>query len=135
MRKVFLISKKRLLDLRGYQYSLAQKLLLEINKTHRNSKSSLLKQNSNEEKEMLPFVTQYQPLASTVYKKKKLNPHTKPSTTLPKFKEPPITSYGKGKSWQRATPRTEVSLLHGFYCSRSRSRGLSVKSREPLRKR
>ena len=54
------------MDLRGYQHSLAQKLLLEINKTHRNRKSSLLKQNSKEEKEMLPFLTQYQPLASTV---------------------------------------------------------------------
>ena len=29
-------------------------------------KSMLLKQNSKEEKEMLPFVTQYQPLVSTV---------------------------------------------------------------------
>ena len=53
------------MDLRGYQHSLAQKLLLEINKTHRNSKSSLLKQNSNEEKERLPFVTQYQPSYKT----------------------------------------------------------------------
>ena len=56
------------MDLRGYQHSLAEKLLLEIHKTPRNRKSSLLKQNSKEEIEMLPFVTQYQPLASTIKK-------------------------------------------------------------------
>ena len=32
------------------------------------------------------------------------------------------------------TPRAEVSLLHGFYRSRSRSRGLTVKPRQRLRK-
>ena len=38
---------------RGYQHSVTEKLLSEINKTHTNWKSSLLKQNSKEEKEML----------------------------------------------------------------------------------
>ena len=51
---------------RGYQHSVTEKLLSEINKTHRNWKSSLLKQNSKEEKEMLSFVTQYQPLVPLV---------------------------------------------------------------------
>ena len=38
---------------RGCRHSVTEKLLSEINKTHRNWKSSLLKQNSKEEKEML----------------------------------------------------------------------------------
>ena len=42
---------------RGYQHNLKTKLLSEINETHRNWKSALLK--------MLSFVTQYQPLVST----------------------------------------------------------------------
>ena len=60
---LFQIKKKRLMD-RGYQHSLTEKLLSEINKTRRNWKSSLLKQNGKEEKEISPFVTQYQPLLS-----------------------------------------------------------------------
>ena len=48
---------------RGYQHNLKTKLLSEINETHRNWKSALLKQNSKEEKEM-SFVTQNQPLVS-----------------------------------------------------------------------
>ena len=50
---------------RGYQHNLKTKLLSEINETHRNWKSALLKQKSKQEKEMLSFVTQYQPLVST----------------------------------------------------------------------
>ena len=65
LRKVFHISKERLMN-RGYQRNLKEKLLSEINETHRNWKSALLKQYSEEENEMLPFVTQYQPLVSTV---------------------------------------------------------------------
>ena len=49
---------------RGYQHSLTEELLSEINKTRRNWKSSLLEQNGKEEKEISPFVTQYQPLVS-----------------------------------------------------------------------
>ena len=49
---------------RGYQHNLKTKLLSEINETRRNWKSALLKQNSKEEKEMLSFVTQNQPLVS-----------------------------------------------------------------------
>ena len=51
---------------RGYQNNLKTKLLSEINETQRNWKSALLKQNSKEEKEMLSFVTQYQPLVPLV---------------------------------------------------------------------
>ena len=50
---------------RGYQHNLKTKLLSEINETHRNWKSALLKQNSKAEKEM-SFVTQYQLLVSTL---------------------------------------------------------------------
>ena len=50
---------------RGYQHNLKTKFLSEINETHRNWKSALLKQNSKEEKETLSFVTQNQPLVST----------------------------------------------------------------------
>ena len=50
----------------GYHHSLTEKLLSGINKTHGNWKSSLLKQKGKEEKEILPFVTQYQPLVSNL---------------------------------------------------------------------
>ena len=65
---------------RGYQHSVTEKLLSEINKTHRNWKSSLLKPNSKEEKEMLPFVTQYQPLVSTIEEKVESSYKTKNKT-------------------------------------------------------
>ena len=89
---------------RGYQHSLTSKLLSEISKlkTHRNWKSSLLKQNSKEERDTLPFVTQYQPLS--VYYKRKSGILIQNHTLLCQiFKEPPIISYKKGKSWQRAS--------------------------------
>lgn len=50
---------------RGYRLNFNEKLLSELIKTHRNWKSALLKQN-REEKEMMPFVTQYWPLVSTL---------------------------------------------------------------------
>ena len=50
----------------GYQHNLKEKLLTQINKTPRNWNSALLKQNSKDEKEMLPFVTQCQPLGSII---------------------------------------------------------------------
>ena len=43
---------------------LKAKLLLEVKLTER--KAALLKQNSKEEKEILPFVAQYQPLVSLI---------------------------------------------------------------------
>ena len=54
---------------RGYQHNLTEKLPSEINKTQRNWKSSLLKQNSKKEKKVLPFATQCQPLVSTIKEK------------------------------------------------------------------
>ena len=49
---------------RGYPETLIKNLLSEIKFTEREFK--LLKQNNREEKEMLPFVTQYQPSVSTI---------------------------------------------------------------------
>ena len=48
----------------GYPQTLIENLLSEIKFTERESK--LLKQNNKEEKETLPFVTQYQPSVSTI---------------------------------------------------------------------
>ena len=53
-----------MLDDGGYPHSLTENLLSEIKKYKRESK--LLKQNNKEEKEILPFVTQYQPSVSTI---------------------------------------------------------------------
>ena len=50
--------KKRLID-SGYAQTLRENLLSEIKFTER--KSKFLKQNNKEEKEILLFVTQYQP--------------------------------------------------------------------------
>ena len=63
MRKIIQISKKRLMD-RGYPQTLIENLLSEIKFTLRGPK--LLKQNNKEEKEILSFVTQYQPSVSTI---------------------------------------------------------------------
>ena len=43
---------------------LEEKLLSEVKLTER--KAALLKQNNKEEKEILPFVTQYKPLVSII---------------------------------------------------------------------
>ena len=48
---------------RGFPQTLIENLLSEIQFTERESK--LLKQNNKEKKEILPFVTQYQPSVST----------------------------------------------------------------------
>ena len=58
--------KKKTLDGQGLPTQFEKKVLSEINETHRNWKSALLKLNSKEEKEMLSFVTQYHPLVSTL---------------------------------------------------------------------
>ena len=54
--------KKRLID-RGYPQTLIENLLSDIKFTER--ESALMKHNNREEKEILPFVTQYQPSVST----------------------------------------------------------------------
>ena len=72
--------------------------------THRNWKPALLIQNSKGQKEMLSFVTQYQPLVSTLIealmeKRNLIQNHYTELCQI--FKEPPIISHKKGKSWQR----------------------------------
>ena len=51
---------------RGYQHNLKDKLQSEINETHRNRSPRSWNKTEQGRKEMLPFVTQYQPLVSTV---------------------------------------------------------------------
>ena len=55
--------KIRLID-RGYPQTMIENLLSDIKFTER--ESALLKHNNKEEKEILPFVTQYQPSVSTL---------------------------------------------------------------------
>ena len=57
--------KKRLMD-RGWPHNFERKNAIR-SKTHRR-KATLLKQNNKEEKEILPFVTQYKPLVSIIKK-------------------------------------------------------------------
>ena len=62
-----------------------ENLLLDIKFTER--ESALLKHNNKEEKEILPFVTQYQPSVSTLKEvlMKKMESYTKPTVTSPNF--------------------------------------------------
>ena len=68
--------KRSLID-SGYAQTLREILLSEIKFTER--KSKLLKQNNKEEKEILPFVTQYQPSESAIKEAwmKKWNSYTR----------------------------------------------------------
>ena len=76
--------KKRLID-RGYPQTMIKNLLSDIKFTER--ESALLKHNNKEEKEMLPYVTQYQPSVSTLKEVllKKMESYTKPTVTSPNF--------------------------------------------------
>ena len=49
---------------RGWPHNFERKIAIR-SKTHRR-KAALLKQNNKEEKEILPFVTQYKPLVSII---------------------------------------------------------------------
>ena len=49
---------------RGWPHNFERKIAIR-SKTHR-GKAALLKQNNKEEKEILPFVTQYKPLVSII---------------------------------------------------------------------
>ena len=89
--------KKRLID-RGYPQTMTENLLSDIKFTER--RSVLLKHNNKEEKEISPFVTQYQPSVSTLKEvsMKKWNLTQNQPLLRQSFKEPPIISYKKGKS-------------------------------------
>ena len=99
--------KKRLID-RGYPQTIIENLLLDIKFTER--ESALLKHNNKEEKEILPFVTQYQPSASTLkeFLMKNWNLIQNQPLLRQIFKEPPIISYKKGKSVKDMLVRAKV---------------------------
>ena len=100
--------EQRLID-RGYPQTMIKKnLLSDIKFTER--ESALLKHNNKEEKEILPFVTQYQPSVSTLKEvlMKKWN-LIQNQPLLPQiFKEPPIISYKKGKSLKDMLVRAKI---------------------------
>ena len=87
VRKYFRF-KKRLMD-RGWPHNFERKIAIR-SKTHRR-KAALLKQNNKEEKEILPFVTQYQPLVSIIKEAlmKKWNLIQNQPVPCKMFKEPP----------------------------------------------
>ena len=64
LRKMIQIKKKKTLDGRTLPTIFDRKPTIR-NKIHKRE-SRLLKQNNKEEKEILPFVTQYQPSVSTI---------------------------------------------------------------------
>ena len=98
--------KKRLID-RGYPQTLVENLLSDIKFTER--VSALLKHNK-ERKEILPFVTQYQPSVSILKEvlQEKWNLIQNQPLLRQSFKEPPIISYKKGKSLKDMLVRAKL---------------------------
>ena len=88
--------KKRLIN-RDYPQTLIENLLSDIKFTERGN--ALLKHNK-EKKEVLPFVTQYQPSVSTLKEAlmEKWNLIQNQPLLRQMFEGPPIISYKKGKS-------------------------------------
>ena len=86
--------KERLID-KGYPQTMIENLLSDIKFIER--ESALLKHNNKEEKEILPFVTQYQPSVSTLKEvlMKKWNLIQNQPLLRQIFKEPPIISTRK----------------------------------------
>ena len=74
---------------RGWPHNFERKIAIR-SKTHRR-KAALLKQNNKEEKEILPFVTQYKPLVSIIKEAlmKKWNLIQNQPLPCQNFKEPP----------------------------------------------
>ena len=73
---------------RGWPHNFERKIAIR-SKTHRR-KAALLKQNNKEEKEILPFVTQYKPLVSIIKEAlmKKCNLIQNQPLPCQSFKEP-----------------------------------------------
>ena len=102
------ISKfKRHLRDRAYPRNLVEKLLSEIKFTRR---ASVLKGNNNTQKDILPFVTQYQPSVSNLREALLTKWHLIQNQSLLRqsFKEPPIISYKKGKSLKDLLVRAKL---------------------------
>ena len=83
-----------------------ENLLSDIKFTER--ESALLKHNNKEEKEILPFVTQYQPSVSQEVLMKNWNLIQNQPLLRQIFKEPPIISYKKGKSLKDMLVRAKI---------------------------
>ena len=98
--------KKRLID-RGYPQTMIENFLSDIKFTER--ESALMKHNK-EEKEILPFMTQYQPSVSTLKEVLMKNWNLIQNQPLLRqiFKEPPIISYKKGKSLKDMLVRAKI---------------------------
>ena len=98
--------KKHLLD-RGYPQTLIDRILSEIEFTGR---TTALKQNNKERKEILPFVTQYQPSISNLKEALLKKWHLIQNQPLLRqiFKHPPILSYKKGKSLRDMLVRAKI---------------------------
>ena len=86
-----------------------EKLLLEVKLTER--KAALLKQNNKEEKEILPFVTQYQPLVSIKWKS---GISYKSNHYLDNILKNHLKCYisEKGKLWQPKHKRDRCAACH-----------------------
>ena len=99
--------KERLID-RGYPQTMIEDLLSGTKFIER--ESALLKHNNKEEKEILPFVTQYQPSVSTLKEvlMKKWNLIQNQPLLRQIFKEPPIISNKKGKSLKDMLVRAKI---------------------------
>ena len=79
--------KKRLID-RGYPQTLIENLLSDIKFTERESAPTSLTETQRQRgKEILPFLTQYQPSVSTLKESftEKMESYTKPTVTSPIF--------------------------------------------------
>ena len=99
--------KEHLID-RGYPQTMIENLLSGTKFIER--ESALLKHNNKEKKEILPFVTQYQPSVSTLKEvlMKKWNLIQNQPLLRQIFKEPPIISDKKGKSLKDMLVRAKI---------------------------
>ena len=88
--------------------TMIENLLSDIKFTER--ESALLKHNNKEEKEILPFVTQYQPSVSSLKEVLMKNWNLIQNQPLLReiFKEPPIISYKKGISLNDMLVRANI---------------------------
>ena len=98
--------KSRLLA-RGYPNNLIEKILSDVKFTER---SSALKQKDNTPKQILPFVTQYQPSVPNLKHVLMGKWHLIQNQPLLReiFKEPPVISFKKGKSLNDMLVRAKI---------------------------
>ena len=92
---------------RGYPLNLIDKHLSEVHFTER---KSALKQNKKNTKDILPFVTQYEPAVSNIKQVLMKKWHMIEEQPLLKeiFKDPPIISFKKGKSLKDMLVRAKI---------------------------